>query len=64
MVRFLRNNALWFLQTPDREYIIHASAMEIYNEVVRDLLNPDSGALRLLDDPDVSTNKDDRMLRE
>ena len=38
--------------------------MEIYNEVVRDLLNPDSGALRLLDDPDVSTNKDDRMLRE
>ena len=45
----------WCVQTPDREYIIHVSAMEIYNEVVRDLLNPDSGALRLLDDPDVST---------
>lgn len=54
-LRFLTTDALWFPQTPDREYIIHVSAMEIYNEVVRDLLNPDSGALRLLDDPDVRT---------
>lgn len=29
------------------------SALEIYNEVVKDLLNPDSGPLRLLDDPEV-----------
>lgn len=29
------------------------SALEIYNETVVDLLNRDSGALRLLDDPEV-----------
>jgi hypothetical protein len=29
------------------------SAMEIYNENVKDLLMPDSGPLRLLDDPEV-----------
>ena len=27
--------------------------MEIYNENVKDLLRPDSGPLRLLDDPEV-----------
>lgn len=27
--------------------------MEIYNEIVKDLLRPDSGPLRLLDDPEV-----------
>jgi centromeric protein E len=27
--------------------------MEIYNEVVKDLLRSDSGPLRLLDDPEV-----------
>lgn len=31
------------------------SAMEIYNEAVRDLLSADSAPLRLLDDPDAST---------
>lgn len=30
------------------------SAMEIYNEAVRDLLSSDSGPLRLLDDPEVN----------
>lgn len=30
------------------------SAMEIYNEAVRDLLRPDGAALRLLDDPEVN----------
>ena len=29
-------------------------ALEIYNEIVRDLLNLESGALRLLDDPKVA----------
>uniref|UniRef100_A0ACD6AF60 Uncharacterized protein n=1 Tax=Avena sativa TaxID=4498 RepID=A0ACD6AF60_AVESA len=38
--------------TPEREFIIKISAMEIYNEVVKDLLQPDSGPLRLLDDPE------------
>lgn len=40
-------------QTPEREFVIKLSALEIYNEVVKDLLNPDSGPLRLLDDPEV-----------
>ncbi|GBG84191.1 hypothetical protein CBR_g38162 [Chara braunii] len=38
-----------------REYNIRVSALEIYNEVVRDLLNAESGALKLLDDPDRGT---------
>lgn len=30
------------------------SAMEIYNEVVKDLLSADNAQLRLLDDPEVN----------
>nr|XP_018686835.1 PREDICTED: kinesin-like protein KIN-7A isoform X2 [Musa acuminata subsp. malaccensis] len=41
--------------TPERDFTIKISAMEIYNEIVRDLLKPDSGALRLLDDPERGT---------
>ncbi|XXG79529.1 hypothetical protein AAC387_Pa09g0577 [Persea americana] len=47
--------ALHLIQTPQRDFIIKISALEIYNEVVRDLLNPDSGPLRLLDDPEKGT---------
>ncbi|KAL9662385.1 hypothetical protein QQ045_027218 [Rhodiola kirilowii] len=39
----------------DREFVLKFSAMEIYNEVVRDLLSPDHTALRLLDDPERGT---------
>ncbi|KAG5543100.1 hypothetical protein RHGRI_015995 [Rhododendron griersonianum] len=39
----------------DREFVMKFSAMEIYNEAVRDLLNPDSTQLRLLDDPEKGT---------
>ncbi|XAR73799.1 Plus-end-directed kinesin ATPase [Bertholletia excelsa] len=39
----------------DREYHLKFSAMEIYNESVRDLLSPDSTPLRLLDDPERGT---------
>ncbi|XP_072992493.1 kinesin-like protein KIN-7A [Typha latifolia] len=39
----------------ERSFIIKISAMEIYNEIVRDLLRPDSGPLRLLDDPEKGT---------
>uniref|UniRef100_A0ACD6A0S8 Uncharacterized protein n=1 Tax=Avena sativa TaxID=4498 RepID=A0ACD6A0S8_AVESA len=38
--------------TPEREFVIKISAMEIYNEIVKDLLQPESGSLRLLDDPE------------
>ncbi|KAJ7944194.1 Kinesin-like protein [Quillaja saponaria] len=36
----------------EREFILKFSAMEIYNESVRDLLSSDSSPLRLLDDPE------------
>ncbi|XP_047307040.1 kinesin-like protein KIN-7E [Impatiens glandulifera] len=39
----------------DREFVLKLSAMEIYNEAVRDLLNPDTIPLRLLDDPEKGT---------
>ncbi|KAA8531957.1 hypothetical protein F0562_006901 [Nyssa sinensis] len=39
----------------EREFILKFSAMEIYNESVRDLLSSDSNPLRLLDDPERGT---------
>ncbi|XP_052196904.1 kinesin-like protein KIN-7F isoform X2 [Diospyros lotus] len=39
----------------EREYHLKLSAMEIYNESVRDLLSMDSSPLRLLDDPERGT---------
>ncbi|XP_027356984.1 kinesin-like protein KIN-7J [Abrus precatorius] len=39
----------------DREFVVKFSAMEIYNEAVRDLLNAGGTSLRLLDDPEKGT---------
>lgn len=39
----------------NREFVLKFSAMEIYNEAVRDLLSSDSSPLRLLDDPERGT---------
>ncbi|XP_059637196.1 kinesin-like protein KIN-7E [Cornus florida] len=39
----------------DREFVLKFSALEIYNESVRDLLSTDSTPLRLLDDPERGT---------
>ncbi|PIM98877.1 Kinesin-like protein [Handroanthus impetiginosus] len=39
----------------ERAFVLKFSAMEIYNEVVRDLLSTDNTPLRLLDDPDRGT---------
>ncbi|KAJ4963540.1 hypothetical protein NE237_023479 [Protea cynaroides] len=39
----------------ERAFVLKFSAMEIYNEVVRDLLVADSTPLRLLDDPERGT---------
>ncbi|KAH6767216.1 ATP binding microtubule motor family protein [Perilla frutescens var. hirtella] len=36
----------------ERAFVLKFSAMEIYNEVVRDLLSSDNNQLRLLDDPE------------
>ncbi|GMI84335.1 ARABIDOPSIS NPK1-ACTIVATING KINESIN 2, NPK1-ACTIVATING KINESIN 2, TETRASPORE [Hibiscus trionum] len=41
--------------TQERDFVLKLSAMEIYNETVVDLLNRDSGCLRLLDDPERGT---------
>lgn len=46
-----------FPQTPERDYVLRVSGLEIYNETVVDLLNHESGALRLLDDPEVLKKK-------
>lgn len=42
------------IQQNDREFVLKFSAIEIYNECVRDLLSADGTQLRLLDDPVVS----------
>lgn len=44
-------------QHSERDFVLKISALEIYNEVVRDLLNTDSGSgpLRLMDDPEKGT---------
>lgn len=39
----------------ESKFSLRLSALEIYNETVVDLLNRDSGALRLLDDPEKGT---------
>ncbi|XP_072974106.1 kinesin-like protein KIN-7J [Typha angustifolia] len=39
----------------EREFVLKFSAMEIYNEAVRDLLSSDATPLRLLDDPEKGT---------
>ena len=45
---------LKLLQTPERDFTIKFSGLEIYYENVRDLLNLESGSnLKLLDDPEV-----------
>ncbi|VFQ82961.1 unnamed protein product [Cuscuta campestris] len=39
----------------ERAFVLKFSAIEIYNEVVRDLLSSDNSPLRLLDDPEKGT---------
>lgn len=41
--------------TTERDIVLKLSALEIYNETVVDLLNRESGSLRLLDDPEKGT---------
>ncbi|XP_015578279.2 kinesin-like protein NACK1 [Ricinus communis] len=44
------------MNTPQRDFTIKISGLEIYNENVRDLLNSESGrSLKLLDDPEKGT---------
>jgi centromeric protein E len=41
------------LQHEERAFVLKCSAIEIYNEVVRDLLSVESTSLRLWDDAEV-----------
>ncbi|XP_040999371.1 kinesin-like protein NACK1 [Juglans microcarpa x Juglans regia] len=44
------------INTPERDFTVKISGLEIYNENVRDLLNSESGRnLKLLDDPEKGT---------
>ena len=43
-----------FLKHSEREFLLKFSAIEIYNESVRDLLGLDNTPLRLLDDSEVT----------
>ena len=45
---------LFYMQHEEREFVLKFSALEIYNESVRDLLSVDTTPLRLLDDPEVN----------
>lgn len=45
----------YITQQVDREFVLKFSAIEIYNECVRDLLSADGTPLRLLDDPEKGT---------
>lgn len=49
-----KNSGPEFLQHQERVFVLKFSAMEIYNEAVRDLLSTDATPLRLLDDPEVN----------
>ncbi|KAK8558502.1 hypothetical protein V6N13_098159, partial [Hibiscus sabdariffa] len=40
----------------ERAFVLKFSAIEIYNEAIRDLLNSENTQLRLRDDPEVNTN--------
>lgn len=39
--------------TPEREYLLRVSYMEIYNEVIKDLLNPENDNLKIHENPNV-----------
>lgn len=41
-------------QNSDRKFVVKVAALEIYNEVVKDLLSSEGTSLRLLDDKEVS----------
>ncbi|KAL2533795.1 Kinesin-like protein [Abeliophyllum distichum] len=42
----------------ERAFVLKFSAVEIYNEVVRDLLGTDNAPLRLLDDPEINLHSE------
>jgi hypothetical protein len=50
----MQSSFLPILQNQERSFVLKVSALEIYNEVVKDLLTSETNPLRLLDDKDVN----------
>ncbi|CAN7042969.1 unnamed protein product [Brassica rapa subsp. trilocularis] len=56
ITEFAMNDIFCYIQKhKEREFTLKFSAIEIYNEAVRDLLSGDNNQLRLLDDPERGT---------
>ncbi|CAN7124180.1 unnamed protein product [Brassica rapa subsp. narinosa] len=56
ITEFAMNDIFCYIQKhKEREFTLKFSAIEIYNEAVRDLLSGDNNHLRLLDDPERGT---------
>ncbi|XP_056844421.1 kinesin-like protein KIN-7I isoform X2 [Raphanus sativus] len=56
ITKFAMNDIFCYIQKhKEREFTLKFSAIEIYNEAVRDLLSGDNNQLRLLDDPERGT---------
>ncbi|KAF2597561.1 hypothetical protein F2Q68_00010452 [Brassica cretica] len=54
ITEFAMNDIFCYIQKhKEREFTLKFSAIEIYNEAVRDLLSGDNNQLRLLDDPEL-----------
>jgi centromeric protein E len=44
------------VKTVDREFLLRVSFMEIYNEIITDLLNPEATNLKITTDSAIGTN--------
>ncbi|CDY47900.1 BnaAnng09320D [Brassica napus] len=49
-------------ETPNREFLLRISYLELYNEVVNDLLNPEGHNLRIREDKQVCDSLSDHLL--
>ncbi|KAI9029281.1 P-loop containing nucleoside triphosphate hydrolase protein [Hyaloraphidium curvatum] len=47
----IRDVFLYISQTPDREFLLRVSYLEIYNEVIKDLLAPENDNLKIHENP-------------
>ncbi len=54
LTQVMQSSFLPILQNQERSFVLKVSALEIYNEVVKDLLTSETNPLRLLDDKDVN----------
>lgn len=50
----IRDIFLAIQDTPDREFLLRVSYLEIYNEIIKDLLSPENDNLKIHENPSVS----------